>query len=300
MEITFLGTSSAVHSATRNHPGIILKAFGEVMMFDCGEASQKQLIYAKISPMKISKIFISHYHGDHILGLPGLLQSLNFRGRETPLTIYGPKGLKEVENAIYSLGYCNFDFPIEFIEIDSGTILETEEYIIKAMKVNHNVINLAYSIEEKKKPRFLRQKAIELGIPVGPLFGKLHNGEEIEVNGQVIKPSQVLGEPRKGIKITYSGDTRPCEEMIEFAKDSNLLIHESTYTLEDDDKAMENFHSTSHDAATIAKYSNSKQLILTHISPRYNDTEDLLKEAKEVFENVEVANDLMTIEVLSA
>ena len=300
MEITFLGTSSAVHSYTRNHPGIILKAFGEVMLFDCGESTQRQLIYAKISPMKISKIFISHYHGDHILGLPGLLQSLNFRGREKPLTIYGPKGLKQVENAIYSLGYCKFDFSIEFVEIDSGAILETEEYVIKAKKVNHNVINLAYSIEEKKKPRFLRQKAIDLGVPVGPLFGKLHNGKEIEVNGNIIKPEQVLGDPRQGIKITYSGDTRPCEEMIEFAKNSDLLIHESTYTLEDEDKARENFHSTSQDAATIAKYSNSKRLILTHISTRYTNTDDLLREASEVFENVEVANDLMTIEVLSA
>ena len=250
--------------------------------------------------MKISKIFISHYHGDHILGLPGLLQSLNFRGREKPLKIYGPKGIKQVENAIYSLGYCKFDFQVEFIEINSGTIVETAEYIIKSQEVKHNVINLAYSIEEKKKPRFLREKAIELGVPVGPLFGKLHNGEEIEVNGKIIKPEQVLGAARKGIKITYSGDTRPCEEMIEFAKNSTLLIHESTYTLEDEDKARENFHSTSQDAATIAKCSNSKQLILTHISTRYTDTEDLLKEAKQVFENVEVADDLMTIEILSA
>ena len=288
MEITFLGTSSAVHSYTRNHPGIILKAFGEVMLFDCGESTQRQLIYAKISPMKISKIFISHYHGDHILGLPGLLQSLNFRGREKPLTIYGPKGLKKVENAIYSLGYCKFDFPIEFIEISSGTILETDEYIIKSQEVMHNVTNLAYSIEEKKKPRFLRNKAIELGVPVGHIFGKF------------IKPEHVLGDTRKGIKITYSGDTRPCEEMIEFAKNSTLLIHESTYTLEDDDKARENFHSTSQDAATIAKCSNTKRLVLTHISTRYTDTEDLLKEAKKVFENVEVADDLMTIEILSA
>ena len=216
------------------------------------------------------------------------------------MTIYGPKGLKKVENAIYSLGYCKFDFPIEFIEISSGTILETDEYIIKSQEVMHNVTNLAYSIEEKKKPRFLRNKAIELGVPVGPLFGKLHNGEEVEVNGKIIKPEQVLGDARKGIKITYSGDTRPCEEMIEFAKNSTLLIHESTYTLEDDDKARENFHSTSQDAATIAKCSNTKRLVLTHISTRYTDTEDLLKEAKKVFENVEVADDLMTIEILSA
>ncbi|WP_299525036.1 ribonuclease Z [uncultured Methanobrevibacter sp.] len=300
MEITFLGTSSAVHTYTRNHPGIILKAFGEVMLFDCGESIQKQLIYAKISPMKISKIFISHYHGDHILGLPGLLQSLNFRGREKPLKIYGPKGLENVKNAIYSLGFCKIDFPIEFIEIENGTIVETEEYIIKSQKVKHNVTNLAYSIEEKKKPRFLREKAIELGVPEGPLFGKLHNNQEIEVNGRIIQPNQVLGKPRKGVKITYSGDSRPCEEMIEFAKDSDLLIHESTYMSEDQDKAVENFHSTSQEAATIAKYSNSKKLILTHISPRYTDSDQLLKEAKEVFKNVEIATDLMTIEILSA
>lgn len=300
MEITFLGTSSAVHSHNRNHPGIILKAFGEVMLFDCGESCQKQLIYTNISPMKISKIFISHYHGDHILGLPGLLQSLNFLGREKPLTIYGPKGIKKIEYGISLLGFSKLNFPVEFVEIESGTIIENEEYIIKSQQVKHNIINLAYSIEEKKKPRFLRQKAIDLGVPVGPLFGKLHNGKEIEVNGNIIKPEQVLGDPRQGIKITYSGDTRPCEEMIEFAKNSDLLIHESTYTLEDDDKARENFHSTSQDAATIAKYSNSKRLILTHISTRYTNTDDLLREASEVFENVEVANDLMTIEVLSA
>ena len=297
MEITFLGTSSAVHTYTRNHPGIILKAFGEVMLFDCGESTQKQLIYAKISPMKISKIFISHYHGDHILGLPGLLQSLNFRGREKPLKIYGPNGIENVKNAIYSLGFCKIDFPIEFIEIRNGTVVETKEYTIKSQKVKHNVTNLAYSIEEKKKPRFLKEKAIELGIPEGPLFGKLHNGQEVEVNGHIIQPKQVLGNPRKGVKITYSGDTRPCEEMIEFAKNSNLLIHESTYTSEDQDKAIENFHSTSQEAAKIAKYSNSKKLILTHISTRYTDTDKLLKEAKEFFENVEVATDLMTIEV---
>lgn len=297
MEITFLGTSSAVHSHNRNHPGIILKAFGEVMLFDCGESCQKQLIYTNISPMKISKIFISHYHGDHILGLPGLLQSLNFLGREKPLTIYGPKGIKKIEYGISLLGFSKLNFPVEFVEIESGTIIENEEYIIKSQQVKHNIINLAYSIEEKKKPRFLRQKAIDLGVPVGPAFGRLHNGEEIEIDGRIIKPSQVLGEPRKGKKITYSGDTLPCDEMIEFAKDSDLLIHESTYMLEDNDKAKENFHSTSQDAATIAKYSNSKKLILTHISSRYTNITQLLNESKEIFKNVEVANDLMTIEI---
>ena len=297
MEIIFLGTSSAVHSYNRNHPAIILKAFGETMLFDCGEGTQRQLIFAKVSPMKISKIFLSHYHGDHILGLPGLLQSMNFRGRETKLTIYGPKGLNTLKNAIFNLGYCKIDFPIEFIEIGTETIESCEEYIIKSQDVNHQVPCLAYTVKELKKPRFLREKAIELGVPVGPAFGKLHNGEEVEVNGKIIKPEQVLGPARKGNKVPYSGDTTPCEEMIEFAKDSTLLIHESTYVNEDADKAKDNFHSTSSDAARIAKKSNSKQLVLTHFSTRYTSLDDLLKEAKEIFENTKLAKDFMKIEI---
>ena len=265
------------------------------MMFDCGEGTQRQLIYAKISPMKISKIFITHFHGDHILGLPGLIQSMNFRGRDKKLTIYGPKGLNVLKESIFSLGYCKIEFPIEFIEIGSEIVEKTEDYIIKSQEVNHLVPSLAYSIEELKKPRFLRQKAIELGVPVGPAFGKLHNGQEVEIDGKIIKPEQVLGPPRKGRKITYSGDTTPCEEMIELAKDSTLLIHESTYVREDSDKAEENYHSTSSDAASIAKKSNSKKLILTHISTRYQNTDQLLDEALEIFENTEIAKDLKTI-----
>lgn len=299
MEIIFLGTSSAVHSKERNHPSIALKAFGDVMLFDCGEGTQRQILYTKVSPMKISKIFITHYHGDHILGLPGLLQSMSLHGRESELTIYGPKGLNDIKDAIYSLGYCAIDFPVEWIEIDTGTIEETEEYIITAQRVRHNVPCLAYSIEEKKKPRFLREKAIELGVPVGPAFGKLHNGEEVEIDGRIIKPEQVLGEPRKGIKITYSGDTRPCEEMIALAKDSTLLIHESTFVEEERTNAEDHAHSTSTDAAYIAKESNSKELVLTHISTRYGKeyVDIMLKEAREIFENTKIAKDLMELEL---
>ena len=299
MEIIFLGTSSAVHSKDRNHPSIALKAFGDVMLFDCGEGTQRQILFTKVSPMKISKIFITHYHGDHILGLPGLLQSMGLHGRESKLTIYGPEGLHKIKDAIYNLGYCMIEFPIEFIEIDTDIIEETDEYIISSQRVRHNVPCLAYSIEEKKKPRFLREKAIELGVPVGPAFGKLHNGEEVEIDGKIIKPEQVLGEPRKGKKITYSGDTRPCEEIIQFAKDSTVLIHESTFLKQDNLNAEEHAHSTSIDAAYVARESNSEKLILTHISTRYSDdfSEKMLKEAKEIFENTEIAHDLMEREI---
>ena len=299
MEIIFLGTSSAVHSKDRNHPSIAIRAFGEVFLFDCGEATQKQILQTNVSPMKISKIFLTHYHGDHILGLPGLLQSMSLNGRQKKLTIYGPKGLNKIKDAIYSLGYCAIEYPVEFIEIDSGIIIDNEEYFIQAQRVRHNVPALAYSIEEKKKPRFLRDKAIELGVPVGPAFGRLHNGEEVEINGRIIKPEQVLGEPRKGIKITYSGDTRPCEEMIMFARDSTILIHESTFLKQDYTNAEEYAHSTSIDAAYVAKDSNSKELILTHISTRYSEdyAEIMLKEAQNIFENTRLANDFMEIEL---
>ncbi len=299
MEIIFLGTSSAVHSKDRNHPSIAIKAFGEIFLFDCGEATQRQLLYTNVSPMKISKIFITHYHGDHILGLPGLLQSMSLNGRETKLTIYGPKGLNKIKDAIYSLGYCAIEYPVEFVEIDSGIIIENETYFIEAQRVKHNVPALAYSIEEKKKPRFLREKAIELGVSVGPAFGKLHNGEEVEIDGRIIKPEQVLGKPRKGTKVTYSGDTRPCEEMIMLARDSTLLIHESTFIQKQKLNAEEYGHSTSTDAAYIAKDSNSKELILTHISTRYGDdyADIMLKEAQEIFENTKLAKDFLEIEL---
>lgn len=299
MEVTFLGTSSAVHSKERNHPSIAIKAFGNTFLFDCGEGTQRQLLFTNVSPMKISKIFITHFHGDHILGLPGLLQSMSLNGRESELTVYGPKGLDKLKEAIYSLGYCAIDYPVEFIEIDTGIIEETEEYVIKAQRVRHNVPSLAYSIEEKKKPRFLREKAVELGVPVGPDFGRLHNGEAVEVNGRIIKPEQVLGPPRKGIKITYSGDTRPCEDMVMFAKDSTLLIHESTFIQKESQNAEEYGHSTARDAALVARESGSEKLMITHISTRYGEeyAQIMLKEAREIFENTELARDYMEIPV---
>ena len=299
MEIIFLGTSSAVHSKERNQVSIAVKAFGKVILFDCGEGTQRQMLHTKVSPMKISNIFITHFHGDHILGLPGLLQSMSLNGRESKLTVYGPRGLNKLKDAIYSLGYCAIEYPVEFIEIDTGVIEETEEYVIRAQSVRHNVPSLAYSIEEKKKPRFLREKAIELGVPVGPAFGKLHNGKEVEIDGRIIKPEQVLGPPRKGIKLTYSGDTRPCEEMIMFARDSTLLIHESTFIQKEAQNAEEYGHSTSRDAAFVARESNSKRLIITHISTRYGEeyAQIMLKEAQEIFENTELAKDCMEINV---
>lgn len=297
MEIIFLGTSSAVPTLERNHPSIALRAFAEVMLFDCGEGTQRQLIEAKISPMKITKIFISHFHGDHILGLGGLIQSLGFRGREKDLDIYGPKGLHKIINAISSFGYFQINYNLNIHEIQDGTVIETEDYVVECAKVEHNIPSYAYSIREKKKPLFLREKAEELGIPPGPLYGKLHNGEEVEFEGRIIKPEQVLGEAKKGKKISYSGDTRPCEAMIRLARDSDILIHESTYEAEDHQRAVDNAHSTSVEAAEIAREANVNELVLTHISTRYTSDENIKSEAQKVFKNTKVARDYMKIDL---
>ncbi|MDR2967046.1 MAG: ribonuclease Z [Methanobacteriaceae archaeon] len=297
MELIFLGTSSAVPSKHRNHASIALKAFGEVMMFDCGEGTQRQLANAKISPMKIDKVFLSHLHGDHILGLPGLIQSMGFRGRVEPLHIYGPKGISRLNEIISQFGYFTINFPIEIHELVEGKILESDDYIIECVKTKHNVYNLSYSVYEKKKPRFLKEKAIELGVKPGPDFGKLHDGFELKVGEKIISPEQVLGKKRHGHKIVYSGDTKPCKAMIEFAKEATVLIHESTYKTEDEIKATNNFHSTSKQAAKIAKEANVKKLILTHISTRYTNIDDLKKEAIEVFENSKVAYDFMNLKL---
>ena len=297
MELVFLGTSSAIPTSHRNHSAVALKAFGEIFLFDCGEGTQLQMSKAKISPMKINNIFITHFHGDHILGLPGIIQSMAFRGRKNPLHIFGPKGLVEMVNIIRNFGYFSLTFEIYMHEIDDGIILEEENYMIGCSKMNHTVLNFAYGVYEKRRPKFIREKAIALGVIPGPDFGKLQQGNPVKVGDTIIQPEQVLGEERKGRKIVYSGDTTPSGRMVEFAKDADLLIHESTFEGDYGDKAYEMGHSTSVQAAEIAKKANVKRLILTHVSTRYKKPDILETEAKEIFGNSTVAEDFMEIEV---
>ncbi len=297
MELIFLGTASAIPSKFRNHSAIALKAFGEVFLFDCGEGTQRQMVKLKLSPMKINKIFITHLHGDHILGIPGIIQSLGFRGRTENLKVYGPPGTSFVINSMMNFGYFNLQFEIEVHEIKSGIIIDEEDYRIECVKTNHSIPNYSYSIVEKKRPRFLKDKAVALGIKPGPDYGKLHRGLNVEVNGRIIKPEQVLGKPRKGIKIVYSGDTSPTDGLIDLAKDADILIHESTFQADNADKAKETLHSTSYDAATVAKKAKVKKLFLTHISTRYKKSLELENSAREIFKNSVVAEDLMVIKV---
>ena len=297
MELIFLGTSSALPTTNRNHSSIALKAFGEIMLFDCGEGTQRQMARIKLSPMKVNNIFITHLHGDHFLGLPGMIQSMAFRGRKDPLHIYGPKGMEKTINNIINLGYYSLSFQIYPHELEKGVISETEEYLIKCSPTHHSITNLAYSVEEKRSPKFLREKAISMGLNPGPDFGKLQRGESVEIEGRIIKPEEVLGEDRRGRKIVYSGDTRPCSEMVDFARHANILIHESTFESSQEAKALETGHSTTTQAAEIAKKAEVSQLILSHISTRYRDISILKEEANKIFDRVIVAEDFLTVEV---
>ncbi|MDD1774615.1 MAG: ribonuclease Z [Methanobacterium sp.] len=297
MELTFLGTSSALPTKTRNHPAIALKWDGEIILMDCGEGTQRQISQAGLSPMKIKNIFISHLHGDHFLGLPGLIQSMAFRGRTEPLHVFGPWRMAQIMDYIKNLGYYSLNFPIYTHEVNDGLILDKEDYQVHCIMADHSIPNLAYRIAEKRRPKFLKDKALELGIHPGPDFGKLQAGQSVKIKDEVIEPEQVLGDERKGRIIVYSGDTRPFNGMVKFAAGCDVLIHESTFDESHRSRAVLTGHSTASDAARIAREAQTKNLILTHISTRFQNTEQLEKESLEIFSNSSLASDFMTYEV---
>jgi len=298
LHITFLGTGGTLPTTNRNPSAILINREGEKMLFDCGEGTQKQMMYARTG-MKVDSIFITHFHADHFLGIPGLIQTMSFNGRTEPLEIYGPVWTKQFVNLLIQLGYYKLGFIINANELRDGDIIDRGEYFIKAVATDHGIPSIGYVLEEKSRiGRFNREKAIELGLPVGPLFSRLQSGETVTINGKTILPSQVLGETRPGRKIVYSGDTRPCASIEKESKGADLLIHDSTHGDELKSWALETKHSTSMEAAEIAKKAGVKQLILTHISTRYSESAELLLiEAKSIFENTRIAEELMKIEI---
>jgi len=294
MEIVFLGTTAALPTRERNHPAIALLYGGEVILWDCGEGTQRQLVRGKVNFMRISRVFITHLHGDHFLGLPGLIQSMAFSGREKPLEVYGPKGTIELMKAILGLGYYTLGFEVRVEELEEGGVVEGEGYRVEALGVQHSVPTLALVFEEVKGRRFLREKAEALGIPPGPMYKKLQHGESVEYRGKMISPSQVLGERKEGFKVVYSSDTRPLKKISERVEGS-VLIHDSTFSAEMEDKALTNLHSTAREAARVAREGGAKALYLTHISPRFRGSSALEKEAREIFPNSYLARDLLRV-----
>jgi len=299
LRITFLGTGGSVPSPHRNPSAIAVRRESELFLFDCGEGTQQQMMRAKTG-MKITAIFITHFHADHVLGIPGLLQTLSLQGRTEPLEIYGPKGVRRFLYHLLSLGYASKNFDVRAIELQHGDVIRRQNYEIKAFKTEHNIRSIGYVLEEAMRPgKFNRERAIELGLKPGPLFSKLQHGESVFVNGREIRPEDVLGPPRPGRKIVYTGDTRPCESVIQAAENADILIHDGSLAEAEKELAIEYMHSTVTEAAEVAAKANVRKLILTHISARYDDEDakKLEEEARKIFPNTIVASDLMTIDV---
>jgi ribonuclease Z len=300
LRVIFLGTAGSVPTPKRSLPAILIQRKGEQIMFDCGEGVQRQMMKAKIGFHKKTKIFISHMHGDHVLGLPGLLQTMALLDRERKLEIYGPSGINRFIEAIKETVQFVLTFPVEIHEIEeAGVVCEEEEYAVETVWANHVIPSLAYALVEKPRPgKFYPEKAEALGVPEGPLWSKLQHKHKVNLpDGRVIKPEQVVGPPRPGRKIVYTGDTRPFKGFAKFASGADLLVHDATLDDELAEKAEEDGHSTPSQAAENAKKGKVKQLILTHISARYDDTSTLLEQAQKVFKNTRVAEDFMKIEV---
>lgn len=298
LKIVFLGTSGSIPTPQRNLPAVAICLDREILLFDCAEGTQRQMFMAGLSISRISKIFISHLHGDHVMGLPGIIQTLSLMERETPLDIYGPSGLSNLVNSLAENLAFSPSFDINVYQVSPGNLFESSKYVVKCARVDHGSIDAyAYAFEERPRPgKFHPEKAIMLGVPVGPLWKQLQMGKPVTLeNGRVVVPEEVVEPSRPGRKIVYSGDTAPCQSLLELSSFADVLIHESTFDHALESKANETKHSTSVQAALIAREAKVNLLVLTHISSRYTDASILLQQAKEIFPNTIVAQDFMEV-----
>ena len=304
MELKFLGTGAGVPAKERNVSSIALNLAAErgtTWLFDCGESTQHQILHTTIKPRKIEKIFITHLHGDHIFGLPGLLGSRSFQDGESTLTIYGPKGIKEFIEVTLMISQTHLKYPLDIIELNEGTIFEDDHFIVIAKKLDHGISSFGYRIIERDQPGpLLVDKLKEMGVSPGPLYKKIKNGERITLeNGKVIDGKDFLGKKKPGRKVTILGDTRYCQQTLLLAQDADVLVHEATFSKDEEQLAYNYYHSTTVQAANVAKEARAKKLILTHISSRYQNerVDQLTQEAQDVFQNTTVAYDFYSYEV---
>ncbi|MFB2938880.1 ribonuclease Z [Aerosakkonemataceae cyanobacterium BLCC-F154] len=306
MQITFFGTSSGVPTRSRNVSSVALRLpqRAEVWLFDCGEGTQHQLLHSDLKISQVTRIFITHTHGDHIFGLMGLLATYGLAGNPTRIDVYGPPGLNDYIKACQRYSFTHFSYPLKVHTVQPGIVYEDDEYIVKCGLLKHRVTAFGYRVEEKDRAgRFDVEKAQELGIPSGPIYGKLKRGETVTLpDGQVINGADLCGPTQIGRKFVYCTDTVFCEGAVELAQDADLLIHEATFAHQDAELAFQRLHSTSTMAAQVALTAGAKHLIMTHFSPRYapgNDIQlnDLLQEAKAIFPNTTMAYDFLAYEV---
>ena len=298
MKIVYLGTSAAAPTVERSLTCICLVRENEVLMFDAGEGAQIAYLKAGLPWNKKMKIFVTHLHGDHCLGILGLLQTMSLQKRIEGVEIYGPAGIEEFITANIKVLNFGLPFPVFITIVNEGNIVNEKDYRIRCCEAQHGIPAFSYSFEENEKPGiFYPEKARELGIPEGKSWQELQNGKSIQVGDKKIESSQVTGEKRPGKKIGISGDTRPTKKLEEFFENSDYLSFDCTFSYELKDRAIETNHSTAKEAAELAKNANVKNLILTHFSARYNDESLLLDEAKQIHESVIAAKDLLEIEI---
>lgn len=305
MELQFLGTGAGVPSKQRNVTSIALKLLDErnaIWLFDCGEGTQQQILNTTIKPRKIEKIFITHLHGDHIFGLPGLISSRSFQGGEGMLEIYGPKGIKNFILTSLRVSESHVKYQLKIIEIEkTGLIFEDQGFKVYCEELDHRIQCFGYRVEESDFQGELQvEKLKELNIPAGPIYKRIKDGEIVELaDGRVIDGKEFIGEARDGRIVTILGDTRFHKNSLKLGLNADVLVHESTFSADEGKMAKSYFHSTSTQAATIAKEANAKLLILTHISARYlgKAVYELEKEAQSVFKNTKIVKDFDTIEI---
>ena len=298
LDVVFLGTAGSMPTAQRGPAALLVRRGSERLLFDCGEGTQRQLQRSAIGLPDLREIFFTHFHADHFLGLPGMLKTFALRGRdETPLTAYGPPGLRELFNRLRPF-VGRLPYPLTVVELEAGERLERGEYAIESFAVEHGTEAFGYVLVEQARPgRFDVAAADRLGVPDGPARGRLQAGEDVTLeSGRTVSPGDVLGEPRPGRKLVLTGDTAPSPLVVQAAHRADLLVHEASFLAEEAERARETMHSTAADAAEVARLAQVRLLALTHISPRYFGPE-LADEAREVFPATVVPRDFDVIEV---
>lgn len=304
MELIFLGTGAGLPSKERNVSAIalsLLQDLNNVWLFDCGEATQHQILHTTIKPRKINRIFISHLHGDHIFGLPGLLSSRSFQGGNEPCTVYGPKGIREYIEINLKISCTHLSYPLHIIEFTEGTLFENDSFKVECKKLDHGIPSYGFRITEKDKlGNLLVDKLTDMGIKPGPIYQQIKESEQITLkNGQVIQRKDVIGENKPGRVVVILGDTRHTMQNKSFVKNADVLVHEATFRHDKHELAQKYFHSTTTEAASVAKAGHVKKLVLTHISARYQKEEYpiLLEEAQMIFPETTLAKDFYKLRI---
>jgi ribonuclease Z len=297
LDLVFLGTSASAPTAKRAPLALLLRRGGERLLFDCAEGTQRQLMRSAVGLPDLEEIFITHFHADHYLGLPGMLKTFALRQRDVPLTVYGPPGLRDLFSSLGRV-FGKLSYPLELVELRAGETLERDGYRILVFPVHHGVSAVGYAVVEHARPgRFDVETADALGVPNGPERGALQRGDSITLaDGRVLTPDSVLGEARAGRRIVIAGDTAPTETVRVLAEDADVLVHEATFLEDERERAADTLHSTAFQAAEIARDAKVRLLALTHVSPRYFGPE-LAREAREIFPATIVPRDFDIVEV---